>query len=255
MNLIHNSAVIDKSAEIEDNVEIGPFCIIGPKTVIKKGTKIHGQSVIEYSDIGSNCEIFNFASIGKRPQDMKYRGEETRVIVGDSTTVRESVTINRGTAAAGQTIIGKNCLIMSCGHIAHDCIIGDNVIVGYSTGIAGHVEVSNNVIFSGGCGVHQFCKIGKLAMISGGTKVTMDVIPYTLVHGDRAVLVGLNTIGMKRNNMKLSDIEDVKNAYRILFASKLVLEEAVEKLKNLQSPCIKDIVDFIKGSQRGIVRP
>ncbi|MDR2860429.1 MAG: acyl-ACP--UDP-N-acetylglucosamine O-acyltransferase [Elusimicrobiota bacterium] len=255
MNLIHQSAVIDKDAVIEDNVEIGPYTIIGPETTIKSGTKIHGQAVIEYAQIGADCEIFNFASIGKRPQDLKYEGERTNVIIGDGTTVRESVTINRGTAAAGQTVIGKNCLLMSCGHIAHDCIIGDGVIVGYSTGIAGHVEVGDYAIFSGGCGIHQFCKIGKHSMISGGAKVVMDVIPYATAHGDRAVLVGLNVVGMKRSKMKLSEIEEVKNAYKTLFMSKLTLSDALIRLEEAASPYIKEITDFIKASQRGIVRP
>ncbi|MDR1245128.1 MAG: hypothetical protein LBJ98_04045, partial [Endomicrobium sp.] len=117
--MIHQTAVIDKSAVIEDGVEIGPYSVIGPETIIKSRTKIHGQSVIEYSEVGSNCEIFNFSSIGKRPQDLKYQGEKTKVIIGDGTTIRECVTLNRGTAAAGQTVLGKNCLIMACAHIAH----------------------------------------------------------------------------------------------------------------------------------------
>jgi UDP-N-acetylglucosamine acyltransferase len=254
--MIHQTAVIDKDAVIEENVEIGPYTVIGPKTIIKSGTKIHGQSVIEYAEIGENCEIFNFSSIGKRPQDLKYKGEETRVIVGDGTTVRECVTLNRGTAAAGQTVVGKNCLLMACSHIAHDCILGDNIIVGYTTGIAGHVEVGDNAIFSAGVGVHQFCKIGKAAMIGGGSMVTMDIIPYVTAHGDRVALSGLNLIGLKRQKIKLSEIEDIKNAYRILFMSKLTLEEAMEKLKEFSSSIfVQEILNFIKNSQRGIARP
>ncbi|MCL2485441.1 MAG: acyl-ACP--UDP-N-acetylglucosamine O-acyltransferase [Endomicrobia bacterium] len=253
--MIHQTAIIDKTAVIENNVEIGPYAVIGPETIIKSGTKIHGQCVIEYSEIGANCEIFNFSSIGKRPQDLKYQGEKTKVIVGDGTTVRECVTLNRGTAAAGQTVVGKNCLLMACAHIAHDCILGDNVIVGYGTGLAGHVEVGDDVIFSGSIGVHQFCKIGHSAMIAGGAKVVMDIIPFAMAHGDRAVLNGLNLVGMKRKRMKLSEIEEVKNAYRVLFMSKLVLADALAKLEESQSQHVKDIVTFIKNSQRGIVRP
>ncbi|MDR2772225.1 MAG: acyl-ACP--UDP-N-acetylglucosamine O-acyltransferase [Elusimicrobiota bacterium] len=255
MNHIHRSVAIDKTAVIEDNVEIGAFSIIGPKTTIRSGVKIHGQAVIEYADIGSGCEIFNFTSIGKRPQDLKYKGEETRVVIGKNTSIRESVTVNRGTIVSGETKIGSNCLLMSCSHIAHDCILGDNVIVGYATGLAGHVEVEDRAIFSGGCGVHQFCKIGKLALVGGGAKVTMDIIPYSMAHGDRAVLVGLNTIGMKRHKMRLADIDEVKNAYKILFMSKLGLEEALEKLKDTKSVYVKDIVEFVKKAQRGVMRP
>jgi UDP-N-acetylglucosamine acyltransferase len=253
--VIHQTAVIDKSAIIEENVEIGPYVVVGPETIVKSGTKIHGQSVIEYSEIGSNCEIFNFASIGKRPQDLKYRGERTKVIIGDGTTIRECVTLNRGTAAAGQTIVGKNCLIMSCAHIAHDCIVGDNVIIGYSTGLAGHVKIGDYAILSASVGVHQFCKVGSSVMIAGGTKVTMDVIPYVTAHGDRAVLVGLNLIGLKRRKIKNSEIEDIKTAYRTLFMSKLTLEDAMVKLEDSRSPYVKDITTFIKNSQRKITRP
>ncbi|MDR3256289.1 MAG: acyl-ACP--UDP-N-acetylglucosamine O-acyltransferase [Endomicrobium sp.] len=253
--MIHQTAVIDKSVIIEENVEIGPYTIIGPETIVKSGTKIHGQSVIEYAEIGINCEIFNFSSIGKRPQDLKYQGEKTNVIIGDGTTVRECVTLNRGTVAAGQTIVGKNCLLMACSHIAHDCIIGDNVIVGYSTGIAGHVEIDDYAILSAGVGVHQFCKIGKSVIVGAGAMINMDVIPYVMAQGDRAVLAGLNLVGLKRKKMKLSEIEDIKSAYRILFMSKLILEEAMAKLEESTSSCVKDITNFIKNSQRGITRP
>ncbi|GHT36317.1 acyl-[acyl-carrier-protein]--UDP-N-acetylglucosamine O-acyltransferase [Endomicrobiia bacterium] len=253
--MVHQTAVIDKSAVIEENVEIGPYVIIGPETVVKSGTKIHGQSVIEYSEIGSNCEIFNFASIGKCPQDLKYHAEKTKVIVGDGTTIREGVTLNRGTAAAGQTIVGKNCLIMSCAHIAHDCAIGDGAIIGYSTGLAGHVEIGNSAILSASIGVHQFCKIGNSAMVAAGAMVSMDIMPYVTAHGDRATLVGLNLIGLKRKKIKLSGIEDIKMAYRTLFMSKLTLEDAIIKLGDLTSPYIKDITTFVRNSQRGIARP
>jgi UDP-N-acetylglucosamine acyltransferase len=253
--MIHQTSVIDKSAVIDDGVEIGPYSVIGPETIIKSGAKIHGQSVIEYSEVGSKCEIFNFSSIGKRPQDLKYQGEKTKVIIGDGTTIRECVTLNRGTAAAGQTVLGKNCLIMSCAHIAHDCIIGDNVIIGYSTGIAGHVEIDDSAILSSGIGVHQFCKIGKSAIIGAGSMVNLDIIPYVTAYGDRVVLAGLNLIGLKRKKVKLSEIEDIKNAYRILFMSKLSLEDALVKLKGSASQYVKDMILFIENSKRGVARP
>ncbi|MDR3111604.1 MAG: acyl-ACP--UDP-N-acetylglucosamine O-acyltransferase [Elusimicrobiota bacterium] len=253
--MIHQTAVVDKNAAIEDNVEIGPYVVIGPGVTIKSGTKIHGQSVIEYAAIGHNCEIFNFSSIGKRPQDLKYQGEKTEVVVGDGTTIRECVTLNRGTAASGKTIVGKNCLLMSCSHVAHDCIIGDNVIVGYATGLAGHVEVGDNAIFSGSVGVHQFCKIGKSAMLSGGSIIVMDVIPFVIAQGDRAVLSGLNLVGLKRQKLNLSEIDEIKNAYKILFMSKLGLEDALARLQEIESVHVKEIVEFIKKSQRGLARP
>ncbi|MDR1122471.1 MAG: acyl-ACP--UDP-N-acetylglucosamine O-acyltransferase [Endomicrobium sp.] len=253
--MIHQTAVIDKSAVIEDGVEIGPYSVIGPETIIKSGTKIHGQSVIEYSEIGFNCEIFNFSSIGKRPQDLKYKGEKTKVIIGDVTIIRECVTLNRGTVAAGQTVLGKNCLIMACAHIAHDCTIGNNVIIGYSTGIAGHVEVEDSAILSSGVGVHQFCKIGSSAIIGAGSMVSMDIIPYVTAHGDRATLAGLNLVGLKRKKVKLSEIKNIKDAYEILFMSRLTLGSALAKLKDSTSQYVKDMIFFIKNSKRGIARP
>jgi len=253
--MIHKTAVIDKTAIIEDDVEIGPYAVIGPETVIKSGTLIHGQCVIEYAEIGHKCEIFNFSSIGKRPQDLKYQGEKTKVIIGNGTTIREFVTVNRGTAAAGQTILGNNCLLMACAHVAHDCVVGDNVIIGYASGIAGHVEIGDSAILSGDVGIHQFTRIGKFAMLGGGSKVVMDIIPYATAQGDRAVLAGLNIVGMKRKKMKLSEIEEVKNAYRILFMSKLTLNDALLKLESNKSEQVQEILKFIKSSQRGIARP
>jgi UDP-N-acetylglucosamine acyltransferase len=253
--MIDKTAVIDRSATIEKNVEIGPYTIIGPETIIKSGTRIHGQSIIEYADIGANCEVFNFSSIGKLPQDLKYRGESTKIVVGDGTIIRECVTLNRGTRATGRTIIGKECLLMSCAHIAHDCVVGDRVIIGYSTGIAGHVEIGSDAILSASVGVHQFCKIGKSVMIGAGSMISMDIVPYTMAQGDRAVSVGLNIIGLKRKNIKPSEIGDIKIAYRILFMSKLKLKDAISKLENMISPYVKDIIVFVKNSKRGIARP
>jgi UDP-N-acetylglucosamine acyltransferase len=253
--MIHKTAIIDKNAIIEDDVEIGPYTVIGHGTTIKNGTIVHGQCIIEYADIGSNCEIFNFASIGKWPQDLKYRGENTRVVIGDGTIIRECVTLNRGTAALGQTVIGKNCLLMSCAHIAHDCIIGDEVIIGYSTGIAGHVKIGDGAVLSSAIGVHQFCRIGMFVMIGAGAMISMDIIPYVIAQGDRAILAGLNLVGLKRNKIKLLEIENIKSAYKILFMSKLTLEDAMLKLKDSSSTYVKDITAFIKNSQRGIARP
>ncbi|MDR1928690.1 MAG: acyl-ACP--UDP-N-acetylglucosamine O-acyltransferase, partial [Endomicrobium sp.] len=221
--MIHSTAVIDKNAIIENDVEIGPYVIIGQKSIVKSGTKIHGHSVIEYAEIGNNCEIFNFCSIGKAPQDLKYNKEKTKIIIGDGTIIREYATLNRGTVAFGQTVIGKNCLIMCSAHIAHDCIIGNNVIVGYSTGLAGHVEVGDFAVLSSSVGIHQFCKIGQSVMIGAGSMVSMDIIPYVIAQGDRASLIGLNFIGMRRQKISSLEINNVKYAYRILFMSKLLL--------------------------------
>lgn len=251
--MIHKTAVIDKDAIIDENVEIGPYTVIGEDTIIRSGTKIYGQSFIEYADIGSNCNIFSFSSIGGYPQDLKYCGEKTKVIVGDNTIIRECVTLNRGTISS--TVIGKSCMFMSCAHIGHDCVIGDEVIIGYSTGIAGHVKIGDHAFLSAGVGVHQFCKIGKFVMIGAGSMASMDIIPYVTAYGDRASLAGLNVIGLKRGRIEFYEIENIKKAYRTLFMSKITLEDAITQLENSQSSYVKDIVNFIKNSKRGIARP
>ncbi|MDR1784251.1 MAG: acyl-ACP--UDP-N-acetylglucosamine O-acyltransferase [Endomicrobium sp.] len=253
--MIHKTAIIDKNAIIEENVKIGPYTVIGQDTIIRSGTKIYGQSFIECADIGSNCKIFSFSSIGGYPQDLKYCGEKTKVIVGSNTIIRECVTLNRGTIASGNTIIGKNCMIMSCAHIAHDCVVGNEVIVGYSTGLAGHVKIGDCAVLSASIGIHQFCKIGKFVMLGAGSMVSMDIIPYVTAYGDRAILAGLNVVGLRRRKVEFYEIENIKEAYRILFMSKLTLNNAITQLENSVSPYVRDIVAFIRNSKRGIARP
>jgi UDP-N-acetylglucosamine acyltransferase len=252
--VIHNTAIIDKSVVIEDNVIIGAYSVIGPDVIIREGAKISSNSIIKYSDIGSNCVISSFSSIGTCPQDLKYNGEKTSVIIGSGTVIRECVTINRGTSKTGLTVIGKKCLIMSCAHIAHDCVIGDNVIIGYSTGIAGHVLIDDYSTLSSHIGVHQFCRIGKSTMIGAGSMVNLDIIPYVMVYGDRAKLIGLNTLGLKRRNIDYFDILNIKKAYKILFTSKLILAKAIIELENLKSQHVIEIINFIKQTKRGIAR-
>jgi UDP-N-acetylglucosamine acyltransferase len=254
--MIHQTAIIDKSAQIAENVSIGPYAVIGRNTIIKAGTTIGAHTVIECAEIDENCKIFSHASIGQAPQDLKYAGEETKIIIGAGTTVREFTTLNRGTIAAGVTRIGKNCLFMANSHVAHDCIIGDNVILANSVAVAGHAEVGNFAVIGGLVGVHQFSKIGAYVMIGAGAMVTMDVIPYAQAQGDRARLVGLNVLGMKRRKMTLSEVEEIKDAYRVLFMSKLTLEDAVAKLAaESKNAGVKEILDFISTSKRGITRP
>ncbi|MDR1941956.1 MAG: acyl-ACP--UDP-N-acetylglucosamine O-acyltransferase [Endomicrobium sp.] len=255
MKMIHPSAIIDKTAIIEDNVSIGAYSIIGENAIIKSGTSIGANSHIEHCEIGLNCKISNYVSVGAPPQDLSYNNEPSKVYIGDGTTLREFVTINRGTKKTGKTVIGKNCYFMTATHAAHDCIVGNNVIIANVTSLAGHVEVGDNAFISGMVAVHQFCRIGKGSMTAVGCVVTMDIIPYAMCHGDRAVLSGLNLVGMKRRGMTAAEIEEIKNAYRTLFMSKLLLNDALAKLEQNQSPYVKEITDFIKSSKRAIVRP
>lgn len=255
--MIHQTAIIDSSAVIGQNVEIGPYAVIGKDVSIGDGTIINSGVVVECADIGKNCKLFSHSVIGTAPQDLKYAGEKTKAIIGDGTMIREYVTVNRGTAAHGETVVGKNCLLMMSSHIGHDCIVGNNVIIANCVAIAGHVEIEDNVVIGGLAAVHQFTRIGKSSIIGGGAMVVMDVIPFAQVQGDRAKLVGLNLIGLKRRQTPHEDIEAIRHAYKILFMSKLTLEQALEKLEDefKNSTPVCDIVKFIKKSQRGIARP
>ncbi|MEA5001014.1 MAG: acyl-ACP--UDP-N-acetylglucosamine O-acyltransferase [Endomicrobiaceae bacterium] len=253
--MIHQTAIIDKSAVIGKDVEIGPYAVIGENVSIGDGTVVFSHAVVECAEIGKNCKIFSHSAVGTAPQDLKYAGEKTKVIIGDGTVIREYATVNRGTVAHGQTVVGKNCLLMTSSHIAHDCIVGNNVIIANCCAAAGHVEIEDNVVIGGLAAVHQFTRIGRNAMIGGGAMVTMDVIPYAQAQGDRARLAGLNLVGLKRRQMPIEDIENIKHAYRVLFMSKLPLEQALLKLEEMKDCApVNEIITFIKKSQRGICR-
>ncbi len=257
--MIHKTAIIDNSAVIEDNVSIGPYTVIGKDVKIGAGTFIGSNVYIEHSEIGKNCKIFNSASIGTAPQDLSYKNEPTKVSIGDGTTLREFVTINRGTAKTGQTVIGKNCFFMISTHVGHDCRVGNNVIIANCTPLAGHVEVGDNAFISAMSGIHQFTRVGRDTMVAGGTIITMDILPFTLCYGgstgDRAVINGLNLVGMKRRGMTPDEIKEIKAAYKILFSSKLSLNDALKELEKNNSKYMKLMADFVKGSKRGIARP
>lgn len=253
--MIDASVKIDKSAVIEDNVDIDAFTVIGANVLIKAGTKIGSNCFIEHAEIGRDCKISNSVSVGTPPQDISYKGEPSKAYIGDGTVLREFVTINRGTAKTMKTVIGRNCFFMACSHAAHDTRVGDNVILVNAALLAGHVEVGDRAFFGGYSGVHQFCKVGKGVMVAAAAIVTMDVIPYALCYGDRAVLDGLNLVGMRRNKMSAADIGAVKDAYRILFMSKLLLKDALVEIEKIDSVYVREIVEFIKSSKRALVRP
>ncbi|MDR0617740.1 MAG: acyl-ACP--UDP-N-acetylglucosamine O-acyltransferase [Endomicrobium sp.] len=253
--MIHKTAVIDDSAIIGDNISIGAYTVIGKNVVIGSDVIIGSNVFIEHAQIDNNCKIYNSASIGTAPQDLSYNDEPSKVYIGSGTTIREFVTLNRGTKKTGRTVIGKNCYFMISSHIAHDCRIGDNVIMANCSAAGGHVEIGDNAFISGLVGIHQFTKIGKDTMTRVGAAVTMDIIPYALCAGDRVKLDGLNFVGMKRRKISSEEINAVKEAYRIMFKSKLLLDNALSKLEQMQSACVQDIVQFIKKSKRGIARP
>jgi len=255
--LIHKTSIVDSKAEIDDDVYIGPYCVVEGKVTIKRGTKLLSHVVVQgKTTIGEDCIISPFASIGGPPQDITYKGEETETLIGRRNTIKEYVTINRGTPhGGGVTRIGDNNFIMAYSHIAHDCKVGSNVIMANCATLAGHVEVEDNVVFGGLCAVHQFCRIGRFAFISGLTGVPKDIPPFMIAAGVRAKLYGLNVIGLERNNFSREEIAKLKKAYRILFRSSLPLSTSLKILEEeLEGENIKILIEFIQKSKRGICR-
>lgn len=255
---IHPTAVVSPGAELHESVEVGPYTVIGPKVRIGAGTVVGPHAVIEgRTTIGQNNRIFQFASVGAVPQDLKYRGEDTELVLGDGNTVREFVTLNIGTAGGGgATRIGNKNLFMANSHVGHDSVVGNGCIIANSAALAGHVTLEDHVHFGGLAAVHQFTRIGRHAFISGGAMVTMDVPPYCTAQGDRAELAGLNTVGMQRAGYTPEQIQRIKDAYRILFRSKLGLNEALARARAEVGghPEVDHFLDFVARSERGVTR-
>ncbi|MDX9856416.1 MAG: acyl-ACP--UDP-N-acetylglucosamine O-acyltransferase [candidate division Zixibacteria bacterium] len=257
MSDIHPSAIVSKKAEIADDVVIGPHSIVEDDVVVGRGCRI-ASSVLLASGarLGERVQVSHSAVIGTRPQDLKFGGEVTRAIIGDDTAIREFVTINRGTAAHGETSIGKNCFVMAYAHVAHDCIIGNNVIMANSVNLAGHIEIDDYAILGGVLPVHQFVKIGAHCMIGGGFRVQQDVCPYALVGGYPLKTVGINSIGLRRRGFPKETIATLEKTFKILFFSNLNTSQAVERIKSELEilPEVQTILDFIDRSNRGIVK-
>ena len=257
--MIHKTAIIDSKAKISTNVEIGPYATIGPNVEIGENTLIQSHvNITGNTTIGKGNKLYSFASIGSDPQDLKYKGEETTLLIGDNNTIREHVTINTGTVqGGGLTKIGNNNLIMIGAHIAHDCIIGNNIVMANNTAIAGHAEIEDFVIIGAKCGVQQFTRIGKRAMIGGMTGVLRDVIPYGLSTGNRNYLNGINVVGLRRDKVANKDILGLTDAYKEIFKTE-VLSENLKNLngKYTDNPLVKDVLDFInKDKKRPICTP
>jgi UDP-N-acetylglucosamine acyltransferase len=255
---IHPTAVVEPGAQVDPTCEIGPLAVVGRQVKLGPGNVIGPHAVVTgRTTLGQGNRVFPHAVIGGVPQDLKYRGEDTALEIGDRNTFREAVTISLGTAqGGGLTAIGNGCLFMANSHIGHDCRIGDGAILANSVALAGHVVLEDHVHFSGLAAAHQFTRIGRLAFVSGLTGVTMDVAPYCTVVGARAELAGLNSVGMQRAGMTEDEVGRVKLAYKIAFRSNLGLSEAIAELEaDLGGhPEVAHLVAFLKGSQRGITR-
>ena len=256
--MIDKTAIIDPKAKLDKDVQVGPYCVIGQNVEIEENTII--QSHVNISGnvkIGKGNKIYPFVSINE-PQDLKYNGEPTKLVIGDNNKIREYVTINTGTVGGGgKTVIGNNCLFMVSSHVAHDCQLGNNIIIANNVAIAGHAIIDNNVIIGGNSAVQQFTRIGKMAMIGGMTGVLHDVIPYGLSTGNRNSLKGLNLIGLRRANFENKDILDLSNAYKEIFATKN-LSENLSKLNGSlkDNPLVKEVIEFItKDKKRSICTP
>jgi len=255
--VIHPTAIVDKNAEIASDVDIGPYCIIEEGARIGAGCRLGSHVVIQgRTEIGNGCTVSPFASLGGPPQDIGYKYEPTRVIIGSNNTIKEYVTINRGTEKGGGiTRVGDNNFIMAYAHIAHDCKVGNNIIMANGATLAGHVEVSDFVIFSGLCAVHQFCRVGKYAFISGLTGIPKDVPPFVIAAGDRAKLYGLNLVGLQRRNFSADELTKLKRAYRLIFRSALPLKTSLKIIREeLDGENVAYLIEFIESSTRGICR-
>ncbi|WP_290379201.1 acyl-ACP--UDP-N-acetylglucosamine O-acyltransferase [Paramuribaculum intestinale] len=242
---IDPSVVIDPFVTIEENVEIGEGTRIGSNVTIMSGARI-----------GKNCRIFPGAVVSAVPQDLKFRGEDTVAIIGDNTTLRECVTINRGTAARGRTVVGSNCLIMAYCHVAHDCIVGDNVVMSNATQLAGEVQVDNYAVIGGGALVHQFCHIGPHVMLQGGALVNKDIPPYVKAAREPISFAGVNSIGLRRRGFSSDTIREIQEIYRYLYLSGLNNSDAVERIEAElpATPEREEIILFVRNSKRGIIK-
>ena len=259
-NDIHPTAVIEPGARLGTGIRIGPYAIVGAEVEVGDGSVLHSHSVIGgRTRIGPKNEIFPFASIGLRPQDLKYGGKPSELVIGSGNVIREHVTMNPGTQGGGMlTKVGDGCLFMVASHVAHDCMIGDQVIMANNATLAGHVEVGDCAILGGLSAVHQFVRIGKHSMVGGMTGVEHDVIPYGSVMGDRARLSGLNLVGVKRRGFSREDINSLRKAYRQLFANEGTFQERLEEVaRDFDGVApVMDIIEFIRSdSSRAICQP
>jgi len=255
---IHPHAVVDKRATVGDDVEIGPFCVIGPDVTLGSGCRLLSHVVVDgLTEIGPETLIFPFASIGGAPQDLRYRGEETRLVIGARNTIRESTTLNRGTShGGGVTRLGDGNLVMATTHVGHDCQIGDDNILANGTTLAGHVEIGSHATVGAYCGVHQFCRIANYAFIGGFTVLRQDALPWVTTVGNRAKAYGLNLIGLRRRGYSKETIQALKRAYTTLFRSKLKLSDALDTLEADADEFeeVRYFLDFVRASERGVTR-
>jgi UDP-N-acetylglucosamine acyltransferase len=258
MARIHPTAIVEEGAQIAADATVGPFSIIGPKVTLGPGCVIdHHVSLSGQTTLGAGNRVFPFASIGSIPQDLKYHGEDSTLVIGDRNTFREFTTINIGTeGGGGTTVIGSGNLLMAYVHVAHDCRIGNGVVMANCATLAGHIEILDHAIIGGLTAIHQFVRVGEFSMVGGASAVTMDIPPFMTASGNRAELHGLNLVGLKRRGFPEDDISGLKKAYRIIFRGGLTAREALAEVEREVpgTPSVNRLVEFIRSSERGVTR-
>ncbi len=255
---VHPMALVDPQAVLEAGVDVGPYAVVGPQVRIGSRTRIGAHCVIEGdTTIGSDCQLFTGAVIGSIPQDLKYTGEKTQLIIGDRNRIREYVTINSGTkGGGGKTVIGSDCLLMAYSHVAHDCFIGNQVVIANSAALAGHILVEDAAVIGGLVGIHQFVRVGTLAIIGGLSRVVQDVPPYATCVGYPAKVFGVNTEGLRRAGISKDAKEHLRKAFRVLFHSGLLMSHAIDQVAQDANHCpeVDHLLSFIRQSKRGVCR-
>jgi len=254
---IHPSAVVAAGAVVPESCTIGPFCTIGPEVVLGEECRLVSHVVLDgRTRIGARNVFYPFSSIGVAPQDLKYKGEPTETIIGDDNTIRENVTISRGTVGGGgATRVGSNCLLMTCVHIGHDSQVGSHCILANAATLAGHVIVEDHVTLGAFCPVHQYCTVGAYSFIGGGTIVTQDVLPFSLTSARREnKAFGINKIGLQRRGFSAERLDRLQKAFRLLVAGKMNTAQALEKMRVLEGDDVALLVAFIERSERGVIK-
>ncbi len=256
---IHPTALVSEGATIHPDASIGPLCVVGPDVSIGEGTQLISHvSVQNHTSIGEGNTIHPVAVLGGAPQDLKYNGESSQLVIGNNNQIREGATLNIGTNAGnGETRVGNDCLMMAYSHVAHDCILGNRVILANSVGLAGHAELGDHVIIGGLAGVHQFCRVGRHSFVAAGAMVAQDVVPFAIVQGDRAQHVGINSVGLRRAGWKQGQVAAVRTAFKRIFhpeSARLVALEQTESTLAVESSEVAEMCEFIRSATRGVCR-
>ena len=253
---IHTTVVIDSSAIIEDNVKIHPYAVIGPNTKISSGTEIFPHAYLEYCEIGKNCKISSSSVIGTPPQDLSYKGESTKVIIGDGCLIREHVTVNRASGEGNITQVGNECMLMTGAHVSHNCKVGNNVVIANIALLGGHVTIGDYAFIGGSTVFHQFVRVGEMAIVGGFTGTRQDLPPYSKIDGRVGRVIGINSIGLKRRGVSIEERSAIKKAFNYLWFSELNTNHAIEKIRE-EIPAnkyIENLIEFMNTGKRGVTK-